>query len=687
VSRHLGIRLLVSVLLLGLLASSVGAQPPPVAAQEPFDRSTVTEIPAAERQALVTLYNATGGHSWTNNEGWLGTDSPCEWYGVVCDWDQDSDSLRVYALDLSDNNLVGPLPDAIGDLGWLSGLTLSNNQLSSLPTTIGQLNRLSILVMNNNLVEAVPDQIGNLNLVELDLGSNQLSGLPTTVGQIDVLRWLYVGNNLLTTLPDVFDALGNLMIADFSHNMLTNLPESLGRRKSLEFLYLEGNQLTMLPSSFGNLEALSQLYLHDNPLSGPMPDMLADLTNLGLGGWPPSPFTFYNTDWCVPSTGPVPAWLAGIEHQGTGMICGQDPGAISGSVTLSDMSPLAGIQVQLYRQIHLDRVSVGEEFRGAVMTAQSSTEADGSYQFGGLGQGIDYRVHFVDPTGQNRPEYYDGAYLLEDSTPVTITLGTVRSGIDAVLDVPLPPASETDPGTGTVTYSPDGLAHVQQVLGERSNITITLPVTCPGGETPSDVQLLLVASSSTVTSTYPMTETEPGLYTGIIPADDVESSTLDVSYTCNSTPAQKTVGTITLYDPSGIITDADSGEPVVGAKVTLYHVPDWSPRTGPADTRPNTCESNKSKAADAPWSQPAPVNEGIIANAENPPIAPAISHQVTDADGRYGWDVAEGCWYVQVEAEGYGTLVSPVVGVPPEVTDLDLALTSPRYVYLPLVLR
>src|SRR5690606_32306788 len=48
---------------------------------------------------------------------------------------------------------------------------------------------------------------------------------------------------------------------------------------------------------------------------------------------------------------------------------------------------------------------------------------------------------------------------------------------------------------------------------------------------------------------------------------------------------------------------------------------------------------------------------------------------VTNDIGYYGWDVAEGCWYVVVEAEGYDTLTSPVVGVPPEVTDLHLALT------------
>lgn len=50
--------------------------------------------------------------------------------------------------------------------------------------------------------------------------------------------------------------------------------------------------------------------------------------------------------------------------------------------------------------------------------------------------------------------------------------------------------------------------------------------------------------------------------------------------------------------------------------------------------------------------------------------------------------MVEGCWYIEVRAEGYQTLVSPVVGVPPEVTDLDLALSKPtQTIYLPLIVK
>ena len=179
------------------------------------------------------------------------------------------------------------------------------------------------------------------------------------------------------------------------------------------------------------------------------------------------------------------------------------------------------------------------------------------------------------------------------------------------------------------------------------------------------------------------------LYQATIPAVAITgNATLSVIVTCNGDTTTTTVGYLTLYDPSGFITDLLTGDPVVGATVTLYNVPGWLPRTGPTDTRPNTCESNNSKDPSAPWSQPAPTELGVVANPDVPPIfSPLVSYQQTNSAGYYGWDVSEGCWYVTVDAEGYAPRVSPVVGVPPEVTDLDLALTPIAPIYLPLILR
>ena len=57
---------------------------------------------AADREALVALYNATDGPNWRNNTGWL-TDSPIgQWYGV-----KTNSHGRVAELNLYNNQLGG----------------------------------------------------------------------------------------------------------------------------------------------------------------------------------------------------------------------------------------------------------------------------------------------------------------------------------------------------------------------------------------------------------------------------------------------------------------------------------------------------------------------------------------------------------------------------------------------------
>lgn len=50
--------------------------------------------------------------------------------------------------------------------------------------------------------------------------------------------------------------------------------------------------------------------------------------------------------------------------------------------------------------------------------------------------------------------------------------------------------------------------------------------------------------------------------------------------------------------------------------------------------------------------------------------------QVTDAQGRYAWDVPEGDWQVVYEKEGYQTAFSEVMHVPPPRTEVNVGLVS-----------
>ena len=113
---------------IGLSPDTVTAQSQP--AQTEFDCTTVSEIPQIECEALVAIYNGTGGPGWRGSNNWLQTTTPCSWFGVRCG------RGRVTSLDLGtypSYNLVGILPSEISNLSNLIELYLYNNKLSSIP--------------------------------------------------------------------------------------------------------------------------------------------------------------------------------------------------------------------------------------------------------------------------------------------------------------------------------------------------------------------------------------------------------------------------------------------------------------------------------------------------------------------------------------------------------------------------
>ena len=65
-----------------------------------------------EMEALVALYNATGGPDWEWNDNWLSDKPLGEWAGVVTDANG-----RVIRLDLGYNGLGGEIPPELGSLG------------------------------------------------------------------------------------------------------------------------------------------------------------------------------------------------------------------------------------------------------------------------------------------------------------------------------------------------------------------------------------------------------------------------------------------------------------------------------------------------------------------------------------------------------------------------------------------
>ncbi len=78
-----------------------------------------------DREALVTLYNATDGPKWSNNHNWLSDASLRQWSGVTTDRIEG----RVIELELARNELRGEIPADLGNLANLEKLNLGRNKL------------------------------------------------------------------------------------------------------------------------------------------------------------------------------------------------------------------------------------------------------------------------------------------------------------------------------------------------------------------------------------------------------------------------------------------------------------------------------------------------------------------------------------------------------------------------------
>ena len=286
-------------------------------------------IPQAEYEALVALYNSTNGANWSNNSGWLDTNTPCNWYGVTCS------AGHVTELSLVYNQLNGSIPPELGNLANLTQLHLYYNQLSgNIPPELGSLANLQSLYLGHNqLSGSIPPELGNLaNLQGLYLYENQLSGsIPPELGNLADLRSLELYDNQLSgSIPAELGNLANLLDLWLHTNQLSgSIPPELGNLTNLQELYLGINQLTgSIPPELGNLTNLQDLYLVTNQLTGSIPTWLGNLANLRmlwLGG--------------NPLSGSIPSELGNLANLRSLLLSGNQ---LSGSIP-SELGNLANL--------------------------------------------------------------------------------------------------------------------------------------------------------------------------------------------------------------------------------------------------------------------------------------------------------------------------------------------------------
>jgi PKD repeat protein len=275
-------------------------------------------VPAAERAALIALYNSTNGDNWTDNGGWktppLHTDgfalpgTENTWHGVTCN----TNNTTVESINLRSNKLAGQIPPQLGNLTNLNDLNLGINQLTGgIPTGLGNLTKLRTLHLGNNplggsippelgkltnlenfqagnckLTGNIPGELGNLtNLQVLFLRPNQLTGsIPKTIGNLTKLTELNISQNQLSgTIPPELENLVELQYLNLGRNkqLSGDIPTGLGKLVKLQTLFINACQLTgTIPRELGNLANLEQFSLSENMLTGTIPTELCNLKNL-----------------------------------------------------------------------------------------------------------------------------------------------------------------------------------------------------------------------------------------------------------------------------------------------------------------------------------------------------------------------------------------------------------------------
>ena len=132
-----------------------------------------------------------------------------------------------------------------------------------LPDSIGSLSNLRGLTINNNQMISIPDGIGNLtSVIDLSIGSNQLIDLPATMSNLTGLKKLSASNNLLgDDDSNIIVSMSSLNALDIDENQFTDLSsyeDCLVNPRGGETYFLlsaNGNKITNL-SFLGDVSTL-----------------------------------------------------------------------------------------------------------------------------------------------------------------------------------------------------------------------------------------------------------------------------------------------------------------------------------------------------------------------------------------------------------------------------------------------
>ncbi|XP_022882540.1 receptor-like protein 12 [Olea europaea var. sylvestris] len=222
-----------------------------------------------------------------------------------------SEIISLQRIDLSNNQLVGSLPD-ISRFSSLENFYLSNNQLEGVqPQSLDQPSSLKFLDLSYNQISgSLLDFGGFSSLYELDLSGNQLKKLPKAMEQLYNITYLNLSSTSLegTVTEHHISNLTRLRHLDLSFNNVSfnsrfdwiptfqleqlslshcnigpYFPNWIRKQNSLENLYLSFAGISnTIPDWLWNMSSIQHLDLSHNNISGRIPHSPTNLDFVDL---------------------------------------------------------------------------------------------------------------------------------------------------------------------------------------------------------------------------------------------------------------------------------------------------------------------------------------------------------------------------------------------------------------------